>query len=180
MTPNTRSRKRSRKGAKLLGRSETKISPKVFLTNSDGEDGTARLNFMPVTTHHIHNVLRTYSKQLSEGRSLPNHGGDMGRPDPPDHVMISVQARRKAIVEKVTSDIVHKIIHDGALARRAERILRPLGNRPEKKPEDGNNDSRLVFKVIDKDKSVVKKTMTIEDSKFLKDELEEISKSKSR
>jgi len=134
---------------------------------------------MPVTTHHIHNVLRTYSKQLSEGRSVPNHGG-MGRPDPPDHLMISVQARRKAIVEKVTSDIVHKIIHDGSLARRAEKILRPLGNRPEKNPEDGKNDSRLVFKVIDKDKSVVKKTMSIEDSRFLRDELEEINKGKSR
>jgi hypothetical protein len=138
------------------------------------------LIFMPVTTHHIHNVLRTYSKQLSQARSVPNHGRGMGRPDPPDHVMISVQARRKAIVEKVTSDIVHKIIHDGSLARRAERILGPLGNRPEKNLENGKNDSRLVFKVIDKDKSVVKKTMTIEDSKFLRDELEEISKGKSR
>jgi hypothetical protein len=38
--------------------------------------------------------------------------------------------------------------------------------------------SELVFKVIDKEKGEVTKTLSIEDSKFLKDRLEEITKSK--
>ena len=133
---------------------------------------------MAVTTHHVHNILRAYSKQLSQCNGIEDKPGIDGQ-NPSDQAVISVKARRKAVIEKVTSDIVDRIIHqapptdtDGETSKRGQ-------NRTQKSLPVSKDDSELIFKVIDKEKGEVTKTMSIGDSEFLKDELEEISKRKS-
>ena len=132
---------------------------------------------MTITTYQIHNVLRAYGKQLSQSRRLPHNKG-VGRPRRADRISISAQARRKAVIDKVTSDIINKIVHEGPGDAAEQEAFKQLES------EYGNNlsvrqeDSELVFKVIDKEKGEVTKTLSIEDSKFLKDRLEEITKSK--
>ena len=132
---------------------------------------------MTVSTYQVHNVLRAYGKQLSQSRRLPHKKG-IEEPKRADRISISAQARRKAVIEKVTSDIINRIIHGGPGDHMEQEVFKQLED------EYGNGlcvekgGSELVFKVIDKENGEVTKTLSIKDSEFLKDRLEEITKSK--
>jgi hypothetical protein len=132
---------------------------------------------MNITTYQVHNVLRAYGKQLSQSKRLPHNKGAAGQRRA-DRISISVQARRKAIIEKVTSDIVNRIIHDGPREEMEQEAFKQLEDEYGNSLLVKNENSELVFKVIDKEKGEVTKTLSIEDSRFLKDRLKEITKSK--
>jgi hypothetical protein len=132
---------------------------------------------MNITTYQVHNVLRAYGKQLSQSKRLPHNKGAAGQ-RLADRISISVQARRKAIIEKVTSDIVNRIIHDGPREEMEQEAFKQLEDEYGNSLLVKNENSELVFKVIDKEKGEVTKTLSIEDSRFLKDRLEEITKTK--
>ena len=133
---------------------------------------------MAISTYHIHNILRTYSRQLSKGRRPRHKKGDARRKGA-DWISISAKARRKAVIDKVTSDIVNRIIRKSPRNDRQRAISRQV----EEQGGNGNSmkkeDSELSFKLIDKEKGEVIKTIFIEDSEFLKDQLEENTKSKA-
>ena len=82
------------------------------------------------------------------------------------------------IIYQIMSIIVNRIIHEGPgddVEQEAfEQLECEYGNSLSAKKED----SELVFKVINKEKGEVTKTLSIEDSQFLKDRLEEITKGK--
>lgn len=132
---------------------------------------------MNITTYQIHNVLRAYGKQLSRSKQLQHNKGDalLRRSD---RISLSVQARRKAIIDRVTSDIINRIINDGPHYEMEQEAFGQLEDEYGGSLSVNNEDSELVFKVIDKEKGEVTKTLSIEDSNFLKDRLEEITKSK--
>jgi hypothetical protein len=132
---------------------------------------------MNITTYQVHNVLRAYSRQLSQNKRLP-HNKDAGEQRSAERISISVRARRKAIIDKVASDIVSRIIHEGPREEMEQEAFKQLEDEYGNSLSIENEDSELVFKVIDKEKGVVTKTLSIEDSEFLKDRLEEITKSK--
>jgi hypothetical protein len=132
---------------------------------------------MAVTTHHVHNILRTYSKQLSQGNGIAVKREIAGQ-YPSDQATTSVKARRKAVIEKVTSDIVDRIIHQAPPTDTDEEILGRDQNRSEKSHPGSEDGSEFIFRVIDKEQGEIMRTMSIRDSKFLKDELKEISKRK--
>jgi hypothetical protein len=132
---------------------------------------------MNITTYHIHNVLRAYGKQLSRNKRLQHKKGDelLRRTD---RISLSVQARRKAIIDRVTSDIINRIINDGPNYEMEQEAFGQLEDEYGGSLSVNNEDSELIFKVIDKEKGEVTKTLSIDDSNFLKDRLEEITKSK--
>ena len=132
---------------------------------------------MNITTYQVHNVLRAYGKQLSQSKRLPHNKGAAGQRRL-DRFSISVRARRRAIIDKVTSDIVNRIINDGPRKEMEHEAFKQLEDEYGNSLSVNNEDSELVFKVIDKEKGEVTKTLSIEDSKFLKDRLEEITKTK--
>ena len=132
---------------------------------------------MNVSTYQIHNVLRAYGRQLSQGRRLLSHKG-IGTPKRADRISISAQARRKAVVDKVTSDIVNRIVHEGPGDDVALEAFKQLEGEYGNSLSVKKRDSELVFKVIDKENGEVTKTVSIEDSQFLKNRLEEITKGK--
>ena len=132
---------------------------------------------MTISTYQIHNVLRAYGKQLSQSRRLP-HNKDVAKPKRADRISISTQARRKAVIDKVTSDIINRIIHEGPYDDVEQELFKQLEDEYGTSLSVKKEDSELVFKVIDKEKGEVTKTLSIEDSKFLKDRLKEITKSK--
>ncbi|MBW1741197.1 MAG: hypothetical protein JRJ42_08710 [Deltaproteobacteria bacterium] len=132
---------------------------------------------MTISTYQIHNVLRAYGKQLSQTRRL---SGNKKVPEPnrADRINISSEARRKAVIDKVTSDIINKIIHDGPRDDMTREVFEQLEDEYGNKLSVKEEDTEMVFKVIDKEKGEVTKTLSIEDSKLLKDRLEEITKDK--
>ena len=133
---------------------------------------------MAISTYHIHNVLRTYSRQLSKSRRRRRKEGDARRRGA-DWISICARARRKAVIDKVTSDIVNRIIRKSPRNDTQREISRQVedqgGNGSSMKKED----SELSFKLINKEKGEVIRTIFIEGSKFLKDKLEESRKSQA-
>ena len=132
---------------------------------------------MNITTYQIHNVLMAYGKQLSQSKRLQHKKGDalLRRTD---RISLSVQTRRKAIIDRVTSDIINRIINDGPHYEMEQEAFGQLEDEYGDSLSVNNEDSELIFKVIDKEKGEVTKTLSIKDSNFLKDRLEEITKSK--
>jgi len=147
---------------------------KAFVQASDkGIRGEA---LMQITTYHIHNVLKAYGKQLSlsRRRGADNHGMPLNRTD---SITISSEARRKAVIEKVAEDVVERIMRFGPRDAMEQDVFKELEG------EYGNNlavgdSAELVFKVIDKENGEEMKALSIEDSRFLKRRLEQITRDK--
>lgn len=63
---------------------------------------------MTITSFQVQNILRTYAKQLSRGQRLARRRM-ASESLPSDQVNISIEARRKQVIEKITSEIVSNI-----------------------------------------------------------------------
>lgn len=132
---------------------------------------------MHINTYQVHNVLEAYGKQLS----LSKRGARNKNVIPPnrsDSITISAEARRKAIIEKVTTDIVERIVHYGPRDVTEQEAFSELEYEYGKDLVVEDDGTEFVFKVIDKEKGEETRKLSIEHSKVLKDRLEEITKSK--
>ena len=133
---------------------------------------------MHISNYHVHNVLRAYGKQLTLGKRSMRNKNVMGQ-NPSDNITISAEARRESVIEKVTADIVERIVHSGprdVLEKEAfEELENEFGNNLVPEEENSNE---LVFKVIDKEKGEEIRTLSIEDSEVIKNRLQEITKRK--
>ena len=132
---------------------------------------------MSISTYQIHNILRAYGKHLSQSRRLLCSKG-IAESKRADRISISAQARRKAVIDKVTSDIIERIIREGPRDDIEQEAFKQLEDEYGNSLSVKNDESELVFKVIAKEKGEETKTLSMEDSKFLKDRLKEITKSK--
>ena len=63
---------------------------------------------MTITSFQVQNILRTYARQLSRGQRLARTRAAQQTPAN-DQVNISIEARRKQVIEKITSEIVSSI-----------------------------------------------------------------------
>ena len=129
---------------------------------------------MIISPYQINNVLRVYGDQLRHNR-IPNKSTDENIPQS-DKISISAEAKRKAVVEKISSNIIDKITQYGPNDNIEEEVFKKLENEyganlavTEKSPVD------LIFKVIDENGETIN-SLSIEDSKFLRYKLEEITK----
>lgn len=93
---------------------------------------------MTITSFQVQNILRTYAKQLSRGQRLARRRM-ASEPQPADQVNISIEARRKQVIEKITAEIVSNIgyrapglgggpggLEDSALKRLSQEYGRSL------------------------------------------------------
>jgi hypothetical protein len=129
---------------------------------------------MIISTYQVNNVLRVYGEQLRQNRlsSRPKAGGTGS----PDKISISTEAKRKAVIEKIASDIVDRITQYGPNEDVEKEVFKRLEDEygaslavSKKNPGD------LIFKIIDENGETVN-FLSIEDSKFLRYKLEEITK----
>jgi hypothetical protein len=94
----------------------------------------------------------------------------------PDRINISDKAKRKAIVNKIASEIVEKITSFGPQENVEEEVSKNLENEygvqldiTRKSPND------LLFKIIDENGETLN-SLSIENSEFLRYKLEEVNK----
>jgi hypothetical protein len=127
-----------------------------------------------ITPYQINNVLRVYGTQLRQNRAS-NRSKDSNTRIP-DRVSISADAKRKAIIGKIASDIVDKISQYGPHDSVEKEVFKKLEDEygvnlavTRKNPND------LIFKVIDENGETIN-SLSIEDSMFLRYKLEEITK----
>lgn len=132
---------------------------------------------MTITSYQVQNILRTYAKQLSRGQRLARTRA-ASEPRPADQVHISIEARRKQVIEKITSEIVVNI------GSRLPGMGRALGDVEEQalkqlsaeygKPLDIFQDEhtgQLMFKVVDPEQGTVTANLGSEESATLQERL---------
>ena len=129
---------------------------------------------MVISTYQVNNILRVYGNQLRHNRiSSKSNDGNVPQSD---KISISVEAKRRAVIDKISSDIIEKITQYGPHDNIEEEVFKKLENEyganlaiTENTPAD------LIFKVIDENGETMN-SLSVEDSKFLKHKLEEITK----
>jgi hypothetical protein len=129
---------------------------------------------MGISTYHIHNVLRTYTRKLKKATQ------QSGKKDDPkqkgkEWISVSTRTRRKAVIEKVTSDIVSRIIRRSPRHRVEPQVSSRPGAQDRNGPSMKETDAELVYKVIDEEKGNETKTLHIQSPEFLQNQLEEVT-----
>jgi len=75
---------------------------------------------MQIPSYQIQNVLKVYSKQLSQGKMLSrNNKFGVANKVSADSVTISSEGKRRTIIDKVAANIVDKIITEGSRRKRS-------------------------------------------------------------
>ncbi len=130
---------------------------------------------MVITSYQINNVLRVYGTQLRQNNRVSARSKNNDTRSP-DRISISAEAKRKAIVNKITSNIIDKITQYGPHDSVEKEVFKKLEDEyganlavTRKSPND------LIFKVIDESGETIN-SLSIEDSKLIRYKLEEITK----
>jgi hypothetical protein len=132
---------------------------------------------MQIPSYQIQNVLKVYSKQLSQGKMLSrNNKFGIANTVSADSVNISSEGKRQAIIDKVAANIVDKIITEGPKeeneAQITEQIERELG----KKINFSKDKSQFTYTTIDDDNNKTTKTLSVEDSQFVVKRMTELAR----
>jgi hypothetical protein len=81
---------------------------------------------MQIPSYQIQNVLKVYSRQLSQGKILSRNKFGSTNKVSADSVTISSEGKRKAIIDKVAANIVDRIITEGPKEKTEERITHQI------------------------------------------------------
>lgn len=129
---------------------------------------------MVISAYHVNNVLRVYGDQLRQSK-LSNKPKN-AKISSTEKIHISDKAKRKAIVNKIASEIIEKITNFGPDENIEEEISKNLENEygfkldiKRKSPND------LLFKIIDENGETLN-SLSIENSEFLRYKLGEVNK----
>lgn len=131
---------------------------------------------MLVSSYQIHNVLNAYSKQLSQDRSAQKLNTGNKKP-PSDRIHLSTEGKRKATIEKVAQDILSKISHYGSRVKtkaKEQGLLREQTKGSFK--SDNKKETAFVFNVIDELNKKTTTALSVKDTNFLIDRLEQLAK----
>ena len=128
---------------------------------------------MILSAYHVNNVLRVYGDQLRQSKisSRPKNAN----PALPDRISISSNARRKTVIDNITSNIIDKITQFGPQANVEKEVCEKLENEYGKQLSiSGDNPNKLIFKEINEHGETIN-SLSIEDSIFLTNKLKEIT-----
>ena len=134
---------------------------------------------MYVPSYQMHNVLNVYSKQLrqnmvSEGKNkMPEKPQSYG-------TYVSPEGKRQAMIKKVSKDIVDKISRYGShkeTRRQMTDFTNIYSDVETLTPKTENK--TFVFNAIDSINQKIKKTLSVDNSSFLIQRLEQMAKKAS-
>jgi hypothetical protein len=77
---------------------------------------------MHIPSYQIQNVLKVYSKQLSQQKFLAKNKTLAQNTPSADTVTISSEGKRQAIIDKVATNIIDKITMEGPIEQVEETI----------------------------------------------------------
>ena len=131
---------------------------------------------MFVPSYQMRNILNVYSKKL---RRNITSGKDrnMSEKPPADRVNSTSEGKRRATIEKVSKEIFDRIIRfgsrDDSPHRKSEQIK---GTADKEIASAKTNKAGFVFNVINAINKKTTNTVSVEDSSFLIQRLEQLSK----
>jgi len=122
---------------------------------------------MQIPSYQIQNVLKVYSRQLSQGKILSKNKFANANKISADSVNISSEGKRKAIIDKVASNIVEKIIIEGPQQKSEEKITSQIEKELGKKINFTKEKNQFTYTEIDENNQKITHTLSVEDSKFI-------------
>jgi len=137
---------------------------------------------MHIPTHQIHNVLNAYAKRLKKIHDAKNSAIAKGTEDP--FSAYSVEDKRRMIINKISADIIDKIIRSKPHSRRTE----PAPNSADAtgpSTREGHLQNKLQaellrYNIMTTSGEKVSAEIKILDSDFLIKQLEEIARNGSK
>jgi len=130
---------------------------------------------MFVPSYQMHNVLNVYSKKLRH--NITTKDQNTSEKPPADRVDLTSEGKRRATIEKVSKEIFDKIIRFGSQTdsphQKSEQTKR---TRDKEIAAVQKNKAGFVFNVIDTINKKTTNTVSVEDSSFLIQRLEQLSK----
>ena len=133
---------------------------------------------MVVTNYQIHNVIGDYSKRLSRNRQAKREKADTASPDS-DRINLSIEGKRKAVVDRVAANIVERITRFGPQNDVDREIVGRLRDEVDKNGDYKNQNAvEFVFNVIDGNQTKTTNTLSAKDSGAMLKRLEELTREK--
>ena len=127
---------------------------------------------MIVNNHQIQNVLKVYSSQLSKGRFGRPESMPIRKPSA-DAVNISAEGKREALIERLTREIVGRIINKDPRLQIDRHIVEQMKTEIENDQGVGTGQEReFVYNVINGDATKTLNTLNMDDSSYLIKRLE--------
>ncbi|MBW1695816.1 MAG: hypothetical protein JRH18_14545 [Deltaproteobacteria bacterium] len=133
---------------------------------------------MYIPSYQIHNVLKVYSKQVSQSRILERQKSQDDKASG-DKINISAEGRRKMVIEKVAAGIVDRITRFGPQDSIEQNIVNQLqdelGEDEELDRETWKSEKEFVYNTIDDNNHKKTNMLPIKGSGFLTKRLEKIA-----
>jgi hypothetical protein len=131
---------------------------------------------MFVPSYQMHNVLSVYSKKLRHNITSGKDQNTFEKP-PANRDKLTSAGKRRATIEKVSKEIFNKIIRFGSQADSLHRKSEQIKAKADKEIASAKtNKAGFVFNVIDTINKKTTNTVSVEDSSFLIQRLEQLSK----
>lgn len=133
---------------------------------------------MQIPAYQIHNVLKAYSKQVSQNKLNAKTKGMGSHNTSMDKISISAEGKKQGIINKVASDIVKKITDNGPSEKFEKDIVTILEKEFKKKFQfSGKEKDSKDFKYYEIEGSTKKmNTFSFQDSELIKKRMEDITK----
>lgn len=131
---------------------------------------------MQIPSYQIQNVLKVYSRQLSQGKILSKNKFTGTNQISADSVKISSEGKRKAIIDKVAANIVERIITEGPREKTEEKITSQIEKELGKKINFAKDKNQFTYTTIDDNNQKVTHTLSVEDSKFIVQRMTELAR----
>ncbi len=130
---------------------------------------------MQIPSYQIQNVLKVYSRQLSQGKLLSKNKFSNAKVSA-DSVSISSEGKRQTIIDKVAANIVDRIITEDPNKKNDNQITGQIEKELGKKINFNRGKNQFTYTTVDENNNKVAKTLSVEDSKFVVDRMTELAR----
>lgn len=131
---------------------------------------------MQIPSYQIQNVLKVYSRQLSQGKIMARNKFGDANTNSADSVTLSSEGKRQAIIDKVAANIVDRIITEGPKEQTEEKITSQIEQELGKKINFTKDRNQFTYTVIDENNQKSTRTLSVEDSKFIVKRMTELAR----
>lgn len=131
---------------------------------------------MQIPSYQIQNVLKVYSRQFSQGKLLSKNKFSDANKVSADSVSISSEGKRQAIIDKVASNIVDKIITEGPNEKDEAQITGQIEKELGKEIDFSKGRNQFTYTSVDENNNKVVQTLSVEDSRFIVERMTELAR----
>ena len=129
---------------------------------------------MHIQSYQIHNVLKVYRRQLSQGNSdHPQHAGTHDTRS--DAVTISAEGKNHSILEKVAASVLKKITNVDPGSDFGQELIKQVED-TEKDLHLAQKDNGFIFNTIIGNNQKETRSIAIDNSQVLMNRLDEMAK----